>query len=162
MNLFITSSDPKICAADLDDRRMIKSILETALLLSTALRHYGFNHRALYRPTHIHHPVTKWVIKHRGNYEWALAYFKAACREYTKRFGKTHKSCAMLPQLVAGKKVLPPGKRGKFQNSARNTSLGLDYTHLPPLKAYKAYLAAKWDREEPRWTKRDAPKWYNR
>ncbi|HVY13364.1 MAG TPA: pyrimidine dimer DNA glycosylase/endonuclease V [Alphaproteobacteria bacterium] len=160
MNLFITSSNPKICAAELDDRRLIKSILETALLLSTALREHGFNRAKLYRSTHLHHPVTKWVMRHRGNYAWALAYFRAACREYTKRYGRKHKSCALMPLFVTGKKALPPGKRGRFQNSARNASLGLDYTHLPVLKAYRAYLAAKWKREEARWTKRGPPKWF--
>jgi hypothetical protein len=163
MNLFVTSSDPKQCARDLDDRRLIKSILETAMLLSTALRHHGFNHRALYRTTHQHHPVSKWVMKKRGNYAWALAYFKAACREYSKRFfQRTHKSERMTPYFLKGQKTIPPGERRAFQNSASNRSLGLDFTHLPPIKAYKAYLAAKWDREEPRWSRVAPPDWYKR
>jgi hypothetical protein len=162
MNLFITSSDPVVCARDLDDRRLIKSILETAQLLSTALRQHGYNHRMLYRSTHLHHPVTKWVIKNRGNYLWALAYFKAACREYTFRYGKQHKSGSLLPHFVKGKSAVPPGKLGRFQNSARNTSLGLDFTHLPTMKAYRAYMTTKWDREDARWTKRGPPKWFKK
>ncbi|AXN53721.1 hypothetical protein SPS_10 [Sphingomonas phage Scott] len=38
MNIFMTSPDPKACALVMDDRRLIKMVLETAQLLSTAFR----------------------------------------------------------------------------------------------------------------------------
>ncbi len=159
MNLFITSSDPKKCARDLDDRRLVKSVLETAQILSTALRHHGCRARHLYRATHKDHPVTLWVMKTRGNYAWTLAYFRAACREYTRRFCRSHQCAALLDLFTQYSHLIPKGRRRRFCNCARNTSLGLDFTSLPVITAYRRYLAAKWGREHPGWTRGEAPAW---
>lgn len=42
MNIFISSPSPTKSAKFLDNSRLIKMILETAQLLSTSLRFYGF------------------------------------------------------------------------------------------------------------------------
>jgi len=94
MNLFATSVNPRTCAIDLPDKLVVKMILETAQLLSTA--HYEVMGTTevdgvpLYKPTHKNHPSAVWVRASRDNYHWAFDHFVALCEEYTRRYGKTH------------------------------------------------------------------------
>ena len=83
MNLFVTYTCPKLSAAALDDARCVKAVLETAQLLSATCG-------GPYKPTHLHHPVTKWVLASPRNAAWALQHFAALCAEYTRRFDRTH------------------------------------------------------------------------
>lgn len=41
MNIFVVDEDPAICAEYLDDKRVVKMVLETAQMLSTALGDAG-------------------------------------------------------------------------------------------------------------------------
>lgn len=156
MNLFITSECPRECAVALDDRRLIKAVLETAQLISTTL---GVG----YKPTHQHHPVTKWVGLTKANLLWAYEHFLELGNEYSFRFGnRVHKCNELIPVFLTkltfdtdGTKLTP------FQNSARNVTLGLDYSHLPVTQAYREYLKHKWvlDGIKARWTNQQKPAW---
>ena len=75
MNIFFTDSDPEIAAQSLDNLRLNKMILETAQLLSTALREHGYECEDIYKSTHKNHPSAIWTRKTTGNFEWLLDYF---------------------------------------------------------------------------------------
>lgn len=168
MNLFVTDPNPLSCAIVLDDRRLIKAVLETTQLISTVV---GCG----YRPTHPNHPVTLWVgqgirtsqaLPYLPNLAWTFAHLHALNREYCYRFGKTHKSMEHWPTLLRAAKNLGmemgrAAQPAKFQNSARNAAQGLDFTHLPVPQSYREYLSAKWDRfdKNPKWTKAKPPEW---
>ena len=97
---------------------MVKMILETAQLLSTAHRildgtEYtdktasGRNIKRwrmadhqddmrLYSATHVNHPSAVWARATSGNYEWLYRHFQGLCLEYTHRYGKYHKCMSLL------------------------------------------------------------------
>lgn len=157
MNLFVTSPDPAACAQALDDRRLVKAVLETAQLLSTA--GYGS-----YRPTHVNHPVTKWVCATPVNTVWTYRHLCDLAAEYGWRYSnKTHASmyAVDIERLTELALSIGAAAPASWQNSARNATLNLDFTHLPVFEAYRAYLSAKWraDGAKARWTNRQPPEW---
>ena len=122
MNIFYLHSDPVIAAQAMTDKHVVKMVLETAQLLSTAHRVLDgtpyiklsksnakltrYNHPLpLYQATHINHPSAIWVRESADNYAWLYSHFLALCVEYTRRYGKTHKSYtdlnAYLSQIPA-------------------------------------------------------------
>ena len=164
MNLFATSRDPAEAAAWLDDARVVNQTRETAQLVSTALADAGLYHP--YKPTHQHHPVTRWVLADGRNFLWALDHLVALANEHRHRFpaSKWHASFQAHAHVVDACRDLPRELPECLQNSARNEGLGLDFTHLEPTQAYRAYLAERWRmaREAgrpPRWGSRGAPWW---
>ena len=123
MNIFYFDSDPFITAKQHCDKHVVKMIVEYAQLLSTAhrvldgketiiktekgrrkkiwiLEDEDFND-ALYAATHVNHPSAKWVRDSYNNYEWLLNLLVFLSAEYTRRYGKIHKtSQEVLPYLV--------------------------------------------------------------
>lgn len=155
MNIFATDDCPIQCAKFLDTKRVIKMCLETAQLLSTALRVNGYNNDNVYKIAHLNHPSSVWCRKTRGNFKWLLEHFKALCDEYTKRTGKTHASSKLLPIFESSVNLIPDGLRTTFSNNARNLTKGVDFTNESDVTlAYKLYLSSRWetDKREPKWS----------
>lgn len=155
MNIFCTSDCPIESAQFLDDKRCIKMCLETAQLLSSALRLCGHSGEGLYKITHKNHPSNVWARTTQGNYKWLLEHFRALCNEYNRRTGKTHASSALLPAFERGVSLIPEGERMPFSNNARNLTKGVDFTHeKDTIKAYQLYLSERWesDKREPKWS----------
>ncbi len=155
MNIFCTSDCPIESAQFLDDKRCIKMCLETAQLLSSALRLCGHSGEGLYKITHKNHPSNVWARTTQGNYKWLLEHFRALCNEYTRRTGKTHASSKLLPIFERGVSLIPVGERMPFSNNARNLTKGVDFTHeKDTIKAYQLYLSERWesDKREPKWS----------
>jgi hypothetical protein len=128
--------------------------LESAQLLSTALRVNGYIGSDIYRIAHLNHPSNCWTRKTQGNYKWLLAHFKALCDEYTRRTGKTHASSKLLPIFEANAHLIPSGEQTPFSNNARNLTKGVDFTNESDVTiAYQKYLNARWetDKREPTW-----------
>ena len=123
MNIFYLDPDPRQCAEWMVDKHVVKMILETAQLLSTAHRvldgeetivegwidEFGIKHRKkklwvlddsrndiLYNATHINHPSAVWTRKAVENYNWLVDHLFALGDEYTYRYGKRHKTIEKL------------------------------------------------------------------
>lgn len=166
MNIFAISPSPFECARALDDKRLNKMILETAQLLSTAIRLKPelfpnlteVDQSALYRPTHAGHGVSIWVRESYVNFDWTHALLYELLAEYTFRTEKLH-GCGKIIDILGPTIVFQPLKT--FCNFARNKSLNLDFTSRPVHEAYKLYLNVRWDNDirEPKWTKRGMPEW---
>lgn len=143
MNIFAVDADPGVCARYLDDKRLVKMVLETTQLLCTAINEHGG--KSPYKTTHKNHPCAVWVRQTRCNYAWTLDLLAELCAEYTLRYGKTHKCEQYLLQLLAAASYIPDGDLTPFPNCARNKSLGLDFTSYDNVHlAYRDYLAARW------------------
>ena len=114
MNIFYIETDPYDAAQSMVDKHVVKMILETAQLLSTAHRlldgeeYVGQSQSGrkakrwrlpderediLYSATHINHPSAMWCRQSNNNYNWLYYHFSGLLNEYTHRYGKTHK-CA--------------------------------------------------------------------
>lgn len=159
MNIFVTDMCPKKSAQALDDKRVIKMILETAQILSTVIRSFDENYAEsnhLYKKTHTGHPCVKWAAKSRSNYYWLLAHMKALLEEYTVRFNKQHKSGTLLPALTEYASMMPQDLGlVPFANCT-------DFKHINDVhEAYKQALIFKWKNDKiiPRWTKVPKPEW---
>ncbi len=155
MNIFCTSDCPIQSAKYLDNVRVNKMTLESAQLLSSALRLCGHSGEGIYKISHKNHPSSLWTRATQGNYKWLLEHFRALCDEYNRRTGKTHASSKLLPIFEANIELIPAGERMPFSNNARNLTKGVDFTHEPDtIKAYQLYLAERWesDKREPKWS----------
>jgi hypothetical protein len=82
MNIFAVSDCPIECAKALDNKRLVKMVLETAQLLCGAVVVCGG--QAPYKLTHRNHPAAVWTRKSQGNYVWLIEHFKALGAEYTR------------------------------------------------------------------------------
>ena len=162
MNIFVTSPDPKACAEALDDRRLVKMVLETAQLLCTAMHDRGYS--VAYRPTHFNHPCSVWARANLNNLAWLAAHGRSLAVEYDRRYNRSHASGEVIASMQDDIAALCRNaqKPRQFANCARNARLGLDFTDRPVIDAYRAYLCAKWDDdgERARWTNRKPPFWY--
>jgi hypothetical protein len=155
VNIFCTSDCPIQSAKHLDNVRVIKMTLESAQLLSSALRLCGYVGDDVYKISHKNHPSNIWTRATQGNYKWLLEHFRALCDEYTRRTGKTHASSKLLPIFEANVGLIPMGERMPFSNNARNLTKGVDFTHeTDTVKAYQLYLSVRWegDKREPKWS----------
>ena len=100
MNIFFLDKTPEKSAEYLCDKHVVKMILETAQMLSTVAHEYKYHNTPdIYKPTHPNHPMTKWVNTHKNNYLWACEHGLSLCDEYTKRYGKVHKSQKLIQTL---------------------------------------------------------------
>ena len=89
MNIFYFTHNIVLNSKLLDDKRLVKMILETTQLLSNAL--YCNGEKSPYKPTHLKHPCTIWASKSSGNWNWLRDYGLALAKEYTNRYNKIHK-----------------------------------------------------------------------
>ena len=104
MNIFYLDRDPVVAAKMHCDKHVVKMILESAQMLSTAHRvldgdEYA-DERGLYKMAHKNHPSTIWVRTSTDNYMWLNRLFGALCKEYTYRYGKHHASERLLVPLA--------------------------------------------------------------
>lgn len=158
MNIFAISASPSECAAALDDKRVIKMALETAQMLCTSLYLHGYTETP-YKPTHMHHPCTRWAAEKMSHWEWLLTYLGKLNSKYKERFRKecNLKAYTVVMEhdlITVAKKLLPVGPMSDFHNSS-------GFPDLPVFEAYKESLTKKWlqDKRRPKWTNDEPPLW---
>ena len=103
MNIFVTDPDPVISAQTLCDKHVVKMVIESAQMLSTAWREYSSEYadeHELYKTAHLNHPCSIWVRLARENYRWLYKHFVALCEEYTHRYEKSHASARLKGPLM--------------------------------------------------------------
>ncbi len=143
MNLFITSKSPVKSAKYLlkDKIRLNKQILECNQILATALHLNGADEKFMpykkngnrYKPTHIHHPICKWVAKSLDNFMWTLEFMNELCKLNPKHCCKSN-----IPLLsFAGNCFMKSNGFNGFLNCT-------PYKDLPVFVAYKKHLEDKW------------------
>lgn len=163
MNIFFVDYDPCKAAQALCNKHVIKQVLESAQMLSTAQHVMGYgmdsSESDFYSKTHMNHLCNKWIRESYQNYKWLLTHAISLCTEYTFRYNKQHKSSIVI-------------------FAACNFPLGFDYTNhvltppaqaMPdeykdtdPVKAYRRYyIEDKMKNIDCRWTKRPKPEWIN-
>lgn len=164
MNIFFLHKDPQWAANALCDKHVPKMLLESAQMLSTAVRRHKTefeNYDKIYKSAYPNHPMTKWVGDTRTNFRWALENAVFISLEYSKRFKKIHKSSEVINNIYDAKYIedIP-------------TQMHPDYITTPPqcmpdeykdndyVTAYRKYYKgakayfAKWQRGV------NAPEWW--
>lgn len=159
MNIFALDTDPHQAAKYLDDKRVIKMILESAQLLSTAwwvLEPRQSEHLKIYKKTHAQHPCAVWVRESSVNYGWLMAYLEGLLAEYRYRYGKTHATTEIYQQLIKVN-ICPVIRR---PGTPFRQVMPVEYQEDDAITAYRRYYAiAKAPMST--WTRRDAPHWLN-
>ena len=92
MNIFHLHKDPKICAEYHCDRHVVKMILETGQMLSTAYRKKFGDNDDLYKTAYPKHPMTIWVGDSGDNFFWSIQLLDQLIYQYTVRYKKVHKT----------------------------------------------------------------------
>ena len=98
MNIFILDDDPEIAAQMYCDKHVPKMVVELYQQMGSALRRHGANDSQMPLTSkgtpliggYKHHPCTLWCGDSQTNFIWASLHALELCREYTKRYGKTH------------------------------------------------------------------------
>ena len=145
MNLFYLDRDPREAARMQCDRHVVKMILETAQMLSTA--HVELDGvQVAYKATHKNHPSTVWVRSCARAYQWAYEHMMELGREYTRRYGKVHKTirehAAALGQLPV---ALEPAYNGDPELVDPPQCMYDDCKRDDTVLAYQLYYNAKAD-----------------
>lgn len=176
MNIFYIDRDPVIAAQNQVDKHVVKMILETAQLLSTAHRildgeeyigqsKTGRNVKRwrlpdtretiLYSATHINHPSAVWCRETDMNYAWLFLHFMALMDEYTYRYGKKHK-CSDLTFSSALFEVPHNITNGSF--TPVTLAMPDEYKVEDHVQSYRNYYK-QGKTHLHNWTKREQPEW---
>lgn len=175
MNIFYLSKDPRECAEMMVDRHVVKMILESAQLLSTAHRMLdGLEYKAftgkrtvkrwsladmrepvLYQATHINHPSTVWARTSVENYNWLYEHFFSLLLEYNYRYGKIHKCSGDLSYLLGS----PPHNLKDYDMTEMPSCMAPEYViSSNPVENYQNYYK-NGKKHLHRWTRRNPPGW---
>lgn len=181
MNIFILHNDPYIAARMHVDKHVVKMILESAQLLSTAHRVLDgaeiiettalgrkkkiwtlsdARDTILYRATHINHPCGIWTRQSRENYYWLWELTQGLCNEYYLRYGekkaKRHKveESGLLDVLRIAPHCIP----GRPGITPFAQAMPEKYKDKDATKAYRAYYLGE-KKAMIRYTNRPQPAW---
>jgi hypothetical protein len=159
MNVFVLDKCTKKAAQAHVDRHVIKMILESAQILSTACRLNGVDDPELYKMTHKHHPCTIMAASNRNNYLWVLSLMEELCKEYTYRFNKVHSSQRLLNLLKINSINIPNSLFLEFAQA-----MPCKYKRVNPVAAYRAYYSEckmldKNNKPMGFWKNREVPSW---
>ena len=106
MNIFFLDETPELSAKMLCDKHVPKMLLESAQMLSTAVRKYEKETdttplaEPIYKSAYPNHPMTKWVCENKANFKWALDNALWINNEYEYRFKKNHKSYRVIKNII--------------------------------------------------------------
>jgi hypothetical protein len=178
MNIFVLNLDPVIAAQEQCNAHVVKMIVESAQMLSTAhrvldgklvydlsakgrkiTRYVLEEHGDLfYKSVHVNHPSTVWTRESIENYNWHYKHFVALCKEYTYRYGKIHATEARLLELLATPpKNIPNGQLTPFKLAMKANP---ECIKECPVESYQRYYATKVDRFKMIWSNRQVPAWF--
>ena len=124
MNIFYLDKDPIEAAKQSCDKHVVKMIVESAQMLSTAhrmidgtqytgktktgrnikrWRHPNSNmDNVLYKACHTGHPSTLWVMENAYNYHWLYKHMIALNDQFKLRYGhvKDHSTITLLKEIL--------------------------------------------------------------
>ena len=182
MNIFAINENPIVAAQEQCDKHVVKMIVESAQMLSTAHRildgtktkklsksgkrmvdywsHPNKNiENTLYKAVHPSHPSTLWTMESLSNYAWHYDHWYALCIEYQYRYEKVHSTETLLMELLSvPPKNIPhvPMTPFKLAMKSNPECMFID----DPIKSYRLFYKTKQKRFNMKWTKREIPQWF--
>lgn len=151
INIFVLDEDPQVAARSLCNAHVVKMCVETAQLLVTAYPRGMMP----YRHTHFNHPCAKWVRESLSNFKWLLVHGLELCEEYTRRYGRIHKTQAIIELMLDSEPVLSDIGLTSFARAIKEPWKA-ETVHLSVVEAYRTYYVADKARFA-RWSPRAAP-----
>ena len=176
MNIFYVDENPMNAAEALVDKHVVKMILESAQLLSTAHRVLDgveiegksqtgrkakrwilpdAREGVIYMATHMNHPSAVWCRNSVQNYDWLVDHMFALMREYTHRYGKTHKCYGEISYMLQS----PPKNLKDWDWTPMPSCMAEEYIISDnPIINYRNYYR-EGKKNLHKWTNRSAPSW---
>jgi hypothetical protein len=158
------------------DKHVVKMILESAQLLSTAHRILDgqeiegktqtgrkakrwilpdAREGIIYTATHINHPSAVWCRTSVQNYDWLVDHMFALMREYTHRYGKTHKCYGEISYMLQS----PPKNLKDWDWTPMPSCMADEYIISDdPIINYRNYYR-EGKKNLHKWTNRIQPEW---
>lgn len=153
MNIFATFPCPVKSAQYLDDKRVIKMILENAQMFSAVCARYGVHDDKMYRVAWQNHPCTLWLGDDFNNVLWLDAHSQELNKLYKliNRKFEDHKSIPIINHCVSKLNVMPSVNLTPFANCT--TYKDEQDVHL----AYRTFMYDKWENDirKPKWENRE-------
>lgn len=157
MNIFFLDKDPVLAAQYQLNKHVVKMILESAQLLSSA--HYFYPSTIadkIYKLTHKNHPSSVWTRYNLSNYQWLCQHAKSLAQEYTYRYDKTHKCESLIDLLTDNPPKLSPATDISFPALAMPDVYKCDDF----VKSYRDYyILDKFKKIPLQWGRREIPHW---
>lgn len=151
MNIFLLDLNHTKNAEYHVDKHVVKMILESAQLLSTAVRFSGID--AGYKASYINHPCAIWTRRSLANWSWLRDLTTILNEEYKYRYNKkvNHKSFDVV-------KTLPQPNIEDIGLTEFALAMPTHYKSTDPVQAYRNYYIGEKDHLFS-WTKREIPEW---
>jgi len=183
VNIFYVDEDPVVAAQSLVDKHVVKMILESAQLLSTAHRVLDgelvnglridiktgksrkckawvlpdARENVMYAATHMNHPSAVWCRQSVENYLWLVEHFFGLMNEYIHRYKKIHKCNGELSYMLQS----PPLKLKEYDMTPMPSCMADEYIiSKDPLTNYRNYYRIG-KLKLHKWTNRQPPEWIN-
>jgi Pyrimidine dimer DNA glycosylase len=183
MNIFYVDEDPVKAAECLVDKHVVKMILESAQLLSTAHRvldgemtqgirinlETGKSRKVkawvlpdarehvIYAATHMNHPSAIWCRQSVENYLWLVEHFFALMNEYIHRYKKIHACNGELSYMLQS----PPFNLKEYDMTPMPSAMDDQYiVSKDSLTNYRNYYKLGKVKFH-QWTNRQPPEWIN-
>tara|TARA_R110002096_G_scaffold261787_2_gene455368 strand:- start:602 stop:1156 length:555 start_codon:yes stop_codon:yes gene_type:complete len=179
VNIFVLDKSPKVAAEMMCDKHVVKMIVESAQMLSTAHRvldgeqytelsannrrikrwksPYELFEKILYKASFVGHPCTKWVMENNQNYYWLTEHAYALCREYTHRYGKKVHKTEELISLIRFRKPINIPIADSITPFAQ--AMPEEYRNKDAVEAYRAYYLGEKNKIAV-WKEGNIPSWY--
>lgn len=178
MNIFVLHRDPYKAASMMCDKHVVKMVVETAQLLSTAhrvldgelvkrpsvsgkrmVKYYELDcyeaELTYYKVAHINHPSAVWCRETSANYDWLYKHFVALCNEYHNRYGRFHKTDLRLMQPLRNKPLnIKKGPLTEFPQAMPD-----DCKQKDVVLAYRSYYN-KYKSDFAKWKSGLVPEWF--
>jgi len=187
MNIFILDNDPVLAAQLQCDKHVVKMIVESGQMLSTAHRmldgtverrpsksgkttvnYYKLNDERediMYKAVHFNHPCSIWTRESCCNYTWHYEHFIALCEEYTYRYGKVHSTETKLRDVLKQipKNINRVGGKTPFKLAMQSNPECVVNTlgGVDAVATYQNFYKTKQKRFNMDWTKRQIPEWFH-
>jgi hypothetical protein len=178
MNIFVLNEDPKQAAWDMCNKHVVKMIVESCQLLSTAhhvldgseITRTGKNGRkfktyetsrkdfffpSLLRCTMVNHPCTIWTRSSAAAYHWLWLHVKEMLKVYEARYNKIHSYDSLVQySLIHLPLNIPLVPLPPFAQAMPD-----EYKRENAVEAYRAYYVGAKSRFAV-WPENKIPKWY--
>ena len=180
MNIFVLDENPVTSAKMMCDKHVVKMIVESAQMLSTAHRYVdgdefvsiSRNGRRIKRWSHhtdtpdsrirlhksvmLNHPCPSWTRETAGNYAWLASHALALCDEYENRYEREHATRNLVEWLVEHY----PKKVFGFHRTPFAQAMPDEYKVVgDAVAAYRAYYLGEKSRFA-KWKNGNIPNWY--
>lgn len=139
-------------------------VLESCQILCSVYHIITPNLDIPYKISHKNHPSCIWARSSRGNFEWLLQHSRALCEEYTKRYGKIHKSQEVLEwcerhkdKLIFNKTELQPFAIAIGEDKICRQRI-INFAQKDPVEQYRLYYV--FDKPFAVWKNSQTPEWF--